>query len=539
MESPPPDYPSEAQYAAPQTDLPNLASPNPTLGDCLSLASPRSSTTSFAPSLFPGLYRPIFCQLSCFNLWTPRRAHHVVEAPHATIAPQLTFAIPPAYTPSHIVTVLPQSNSILTRRSTKRNREETEESVQGPKPAARKKRRAVKAQARLAKPLADIDASSGLRGPAVLSACCTEGRSRSSKAPAKTAWRRATLSRGIENVPIPDNQEPYGRLQDRAETRSRSRVIGLDDSPGILNAASRADVPNSNPPIGARAAADPGHCGVSILPGDPTWYTPAFYEELRNIADSLVAQNQAPTSNASGASDPVAQYGHRIDEALPGPSVPRALCSKSQHASTRMTLGGSGQASSSGHLAVGSSAFTSGVARKKFLCPFADSSGACHGRTCKKGNSQGRKTRTQVSDSEEEAGEEPKTPKPSTFSRPTDVDRHVLSVHMSAKVYCKRPHEGGHPLPFARYDGFQRHLRYTSLQKGEPFVMGLSGLRVARTALSLERWLRTNAKIEDIRRCDCCAKLTDEEIDASQPPPFAIGGFTAPPVPVYSSEIHG
>ncbi len=334
------------------------------------------------------------------------------------------------------------------------------------------------------------------------------------------------------------------------ETRSRTRALALDDSPGILNASLSADVPCYNPPIGAGAAAVPVH------PGEPAWYTPAFYEELRNIASTLVAQCQAPTSSAS---EQAVQYGPRIDEALPGPSLPRGPRSKSLQASTRTTRAGARQASSGGQLAVTSSGPTSGVAKKKLLCPFADSSGVCCEPEPEEGSSKGCKA--QVSDPEKGASQRPKPSKPPkihTFGRPTDVDRHVLSKHMKVNVYCKRHHEPNQRCQFARYDGFQRHLRGTCL-KGKTidretsrryafipmpcykddegrFVKGLSALRVAQTALSLETWLRTNFT-DDIRRCSkCCARLNDEQMDAIRPTPLAVGSPRAQPASLYASE---
>ena len=298
--------------------------------------------------------------------------------------------------------------------------------------------------------------------------------------------------------------------------------------PNILN-AERTDVPSwANPSIGVGAP-------TPSPPGEHTWCTPALYEELRNIASALVAQNQASTS---GASDGVVQHGPRINEGPPVLSLPGASRANRRRASFEETSVDWLQVApeDDGQSAERNTDSTAGVAQGKFLCPFADSSGLCNEPEMQKKRKKKRKLAISASDKGASLGR-----KLSVFSRLTDLERHVLSRHLKAYVHCRRCYEANKPSKFVRYDGFQRHFRSTC-SKGTPqlnpkkfafmlmpcyrdpgglFVKALSGFPKARTALLLEGYLREKFT-RDIRRCECCAKLDDEEMDAIKVPISAM-----------------
>ena len=230
MESRPLNYRSGAQYAAYQTDPTSLSSPYTSLYEWQAPAWPlypstasaashppfpplasSSADTSSATSLaatFGGYQYPYYASNFPNNdlfastvLHQPRQTPHIVEAPLATVAPQLTWGSAPTYTPTYSPPVLPQQNRNPPSRPTKRRREEAEDPEKGQvlKATSGKKRRAVGANSRSHNPLADIRMSfhrsllcglhstdaSGPSGTAVLSACSVSavGRSRSANAP--------------------------------------------------------------------------------------------------------------------------------------------------------------------------------------------------------------------------------------------------------------------------------------------------------------------------------------------------------------------
>ncbi|KAM5531855.1 hypothetical protein V8D89_014485 [Ganoderma adspersum] len=477
-------------------------------------------------------------------LHQPRQTPHIAEPPLATIAPQLTWGTPPTYTPTYYSPVIPQQNKIATSRLAKRHREKAEDSErrQGLKATTGKKRRAVSGKSRSHNPLTDIaepQSSQHAAPPRVYYASPT-------RQPKKRSTRSS--SQGDENIPnLDESRDSYGYMQGgRAETRLRSSALALAGSSGILNATSRTDVPNTNLPIGAGTPAP-------VPPGERTWCTPAFYEDLRNIARALVAQEQAATSRAS---DGVAQYGSSIDEGPPMPSLPGAPRAKRRRDSTEKTPAGSLRVASDGsHSTEGNSGSTAAVAQEKVLCPFADSSGVCDEPEPEKRSAKRRKVGVSASDNG------PKPSKLSVFGRPTDLERHVLSRHLKVHVHCRRCYEANKPSEFARYDGFLRHLRDTCLRvkdtkisrktssqcafipmpcyrdPGGLFVRGLSGLRKTRTAFSLEESLRKYTK--DIRRCECCTKLDDEEMDAIKAPTSTMGNPDVQPRTVSASASDG
>nr|VWP00709.1 DNA primase (EC [Ganoderma boninense] len=302
--------------------------------------------------------------------------------------------------------------------------------------------------------------------------------------------------------------------------------MALAGPSGILDAAPCADVPSCDQPVGAGAAA-----------GEHTWCTPAFYDELCKIAGALVAQSQ-PAPSTSNASEEVAQDGPCIDEAppeaiSPSPEAPR------RRASSKRTRAGSRKARNRGHRTEGSSG-------EKFLCPLADSNGVCHSKVGLDSGSSEAPRKIKASAYWNGAIQKPRPPKLSAFGRAADLERHILSVHLNVHVRCRRCDDAGKLTQFARYDGFLRHLRGTCFGEedfdigreasrqfafismpcyrdpGGLFVKALSALRKTRTALSLENSLREKYT-KDVRRCDCCRNLDDEEMEAIKPPHLAMG----------------
>ncbi|PIL34117.1 hypothetical protein GSI_03828 [Ganoderma sinense ZZ0214-1] len=564
-----PDYQSKKPYAAYHTDPANVFSPYAALREYQAVAWPPYSSTSFtpfqAPSLpvasssrdqasesslaaaFRGYQNPYltansttYDSLASTIPGQPHQTQHIAEAPLAAIAPQLTLATTPSYTstyPTYPTPVLPQQNETSTSRPAKRPREETGEDGQGLKPSTRKKRRAVSAKSRSHNLLADVadpQCSQHAAPPGV-------GHAARKRRPKERDARPP--SPGIENIPfLNDSQDFYGYVQGgHTETHSRNRTIALAGSSGVCNAVEQAEIPNSSPPVGAGVA-------VPVPTGEHTWCTPAFYEELYKTASVLVAQTQALTS---GASDGGAQYTPRIDEAPPQAISPSPVAPR-YPASTKRTRAGSRQTQNSSHLADRDSGYTARKAQKKLLCPLADSSGVCHSKAeLDSGSSEPRKTK--ASASKKRAIQEPQPPKLSTFGRQADLERHIFSVHLNVRLRCRRCYEANKCAQFARYDGFLRHLRTTcfgvkdstisrrdAAQFGfismpcyqhSDFARALSGLRKTQTALSLEASLREKYKHDnlDIRRCDCCRDLDDEEMDAIKPPSTAMGSSLTQP----------